>query len=50
MESVLALHGKKTVIIVAHRLSTVEQCDHILKLEEGRIQQAGTSAAVLATM
>jgi ABC-type multidrug transport system fused ATPase/permease subunit len=37
MEAVSALHGTKTILIVAHRLSTVEQCDRLYRLEQGRI-------------
>lgn len=37
MEAVRALQGEKTIIIIAHRLTTVEQCDHIYRLEQGRI-------------
>jgi ABC-type multidrug transport system fused ATPase/permease subunit len=37
MESISALKGSRTMIIVAHRLSTVENCDRIYRLEEGRI-------------
>ena len=37
MQSVHALHGEKTVIIIAHRLSTVEHCDSLYRLEKGRL-------------
>ena len=37
MEAIEALHGKKTVIIVAHRLSTVEYCERLYRIEDGRI-------------
>jgi ABC-type multidrug transport system fused ATPase/permease subunit len=37
MQAVTALHGSKTVLIVAHRLSTVQHCDRLYRLEEGRI-------------
>jgi ABC-type multidrug transport system fused ATPase/permease subunit len=37
MEAVRKLHGRKTIIIVAHRMSTVEHCDHILRFENGRL-------------
>jgi ABC-type multidrug transport system fused ATPase/permease subunit len=47
MKSVLALRGSKTVLIVAHRLSTVECCDWIYRMEEGRVIKAGTPADVL---
>jgi ABC-type multidrug transport system fused ATPase/permease subunit len=46
MEAVRALHGLKTSIIVAHRLSTVEHCDHLYRLEGGRIIQEGRYAFV----
>lgn len=47
MRSVLALRGKKTVLIVAHRLSTVEYCDWIYRMERGQIIDAGVPAHVL---
>lgn len=39
MDSISKLKGDKTMIIVAHRLTTLEGCDHIYKVEEGRITQ-----------
>jgi len=39
MEAVAALHGTKTVLIVAHRLSTVSDCDRLYRLEQGRIAE-----------
>jgi ABC-type multidrug transport system fused ATPase/permease subunit len=47
MQAVLLLRGKKTVIIVAHRLSTVESCDWIYKLERGQVVAAGAPIDVL---
>ncbi len=41
MRSIRALHGIKTVIIVAHRLSTVEHCDRLYRLDQGRIIDQG---------
>lgn len=37
MEAVRALQGDKTLIIVAHRLSTVEHCDRIFRIDGGRV-------------
>jgi ABC-type multidrug transport system fused ATPase/permease subunit len=37
MQAVGALHGRKTILIVAHRLSTVQQCDRLFRLDQGRI-------------
>lgn len=37
MESINRLHGKKTLVIIAHRLQTIEKCDMVFRVEEGRI-------------
>ena len=47
MKAVSALHGKKTVIIVAHRLSTVEQCEKLYRLDHGVIIEEGTPQELL---
>ena len=47
MQAVQALQGDKTVIIVAHRLSTVEYCDRLYRLDAGRIVDEGTFAEVM---
>lgn len=36
MESINRLHGKKTLIIIAHRLQTIEKCDMVYRVEEGK--------------
>jgi ATP-binding cassette, subfamily B, bacterial PglK len=41
-EAINSLSGLKTLIIIAHRLSTVEQCDRLYRLEKGRIIQSGS--------
>lgn len=47
MDAVQALRGSKTIIIVAHRLSTVEHCDHLFRFEQGRIVEEGNVSMVL---
>lgn len=47
MEAVTALHGSKTIIIVAHRFSTVEHCDYLYRLENGRVVEKGTPKELL---
>lgn len=47
MKAVNALQGSKTIIMVAHRLSTVEHCDRLYKLEQGRIVAEGTPQDML---
>ena len=47
MQAVQALQGDKTVIIVAHRLSTVEYCDRLYRLDAGRIVDEGTFNEVM---
>jgi ABC-type multidrug transport system fused ATPase/permease subunit len=39
MKAVQALHGEKTIIIVAHRLSTIEHCDRVFRLNDGKLEE-----------
>jgi ATP-binding cassette, subfamily B, bacterial PglK len=42
MSSLERLRGTHTILLVAHRLATVKNCDTILYLDQGRIAGAGT--------
>ena len=48
-EVIASLAGEHTVIVVAHRLSTIVDADQILVLERGRIAEHGTHGELLAT-
>ena len=37
MESVNRLHGKKTLVIIAHRLATIAGCDMVYRVGDGKI-------------
>lgn len=39
MEAINSFHGKKTMVIIAHRLNTIEKCDVIYKVEDGKITE-----------
>lgn len=39
MESIHSLHGKKTMIIIAHRLQTIEGCDMVYRVADGKIRR-----------
>lgn len=47
MKQIIRLKGKKTIIIVAHRLSTVQHCDTIFKLDKGTIIKSGNYTEVV---
>lgn len=47
MDTVFDMHGKKTIIIVAHRLSTLERCDHIYRISRGKIVEHGSPGKIL---
>ncbi|WP_217650706.1 ABC transporter ATP-binding protein [Spirulina major] len=42
MAAIDGLSGEFTIILIAHRLSTVERCDHVVELEQGRVVAQGT--------
>ena len=39
IESVNRLHGKKTLVIIAHRLQTIKNCDMIYRVKDGKIER-----------
>jgi ATP-binding cassette, subfamily B, multidrug efflux pump len=43
-----ALHGKVTMVVVAHRLSTVSQADRILVMAHGELVESGSHAELMA--
>ena len=47
MNSIEMLHGQKTIVIVAHRLSTVVTCDWIYRLDQGVIVESGPPSIIL---
>ena len=40
------LKGNKTLIVIAHRLSTVKHCDYIYKIDKGKIVEKGNHASL----
>lgn len=47
MRAINALRGQKTILIIAHRLSTLESCDVVVRMDAGRIVQVGPPDEVL---
>ena len=47
VEEIQRLKGQKTMIVIAHRLSTVKHCDRIYRLEQGKIIGEGTPEEIL---
>jgi len=42
MEAIHNFSGKKTIIMIAHRLKTVQKCDQIFFIEKGKVADKGT--------
>ena len=49
VEEIKRLKGKKTIIVIAHRLTTVQHCDRIYYLEKGKIVNSGPPSKILAS-
>jgi len=47
VNSIVNIKGKQTIIIVAHRLSTVQICDRVLLMENGKIKDVGDLSKLL---
>jgi ATP-binding cassette subfamily C protein len=41
-KAIATLHGTRTLVAIAHRLSTVQGCDRLLFMQDGRIAATGT--------
>ena len=42
VKAIKTLSGKVTLIIIAHRLTTIESCDLICKLDQGKLIESGS--------
>ncbi|NKC01051.1 MAG: ATP-binding cassette domain-containing protein [Pseudomonadales bacterium] len=47
--SIEGLKGKMTILVIAHRLSTVRQADRILVLEDGQLRDSGSHEELMAS-
>jgi len=42
MEAIHQFSGKKTIILIAHRLKTVQKCDNLFFIDNGKVVDQGT--------
>ena len=49
IETLKTMIGRKTIIIVSHRISAVRFADQIITLEQGRITEQGAHQDLIAT-
>ena len=47
MAAINVLHGQKTIVIIAHRLSTVEKCDRLYRIERGKVVAQGSVGTII---
>ena len=48
LDALRSRHGRRTTLVIAHRLSTLAHADKVIVLEKGRIIQHGTHAELAA--
>ncbi len=48
MDAIRELAGQKTIILIAHRLTTVQPADRIVMIEDGRVVDEGTYTELVA--
>ena len=49
MNAIHNFKGQKTIIMIAHRLKTIQQCDKILLMEKGEVIDQGTYKELIET-
>jgi ATP-binding cassette subfamily C protein len=49
VESISSLKGQTTSIVIAHRLSTLSNCDLIIKMHEGKIVEKGSYEEIIGS-
>ena len=49
MESINSMNKKITIIMVAHRLSTLKNCNKIIEFKEGKINRIGSFEEIIGT-
>jgi HlyD family secretion protein len=42
MDAIHDFSGQKTIIMIAHRLKTVQKCDQIFFIDKGKVSDQGT--------
>jgi len=47
IQAIDTLKGRKTLVVIAHRLSLVRHCDHVIRLDAGRIAAYGSYEEVV---
>ena len=46
-QAIQTLEGRVTMIVIAHRLSTARQCDRVILMKDGRVEDAGPFAELV---
>ena len=49
MDAIESLGKNKTIILIAHRLSTVKKCDKIFLMEKGKVKNEGVFEELITT-